>query len=145
MSQTTRGYAGHADAYGLRVMVQGMDGAPRVVDFRRGVLAKMAASKIRGELLDAGLRTESGGEKIAVNALKAVDPEHEIILVSRPGCHRLADLADPIFVTPGGEVLGVPGKIVLELSANHRPAMPTSRGTIEDWRAAIARAISLPG
>ena len=36
-------YIHEAEAYGLRVVVQGMDGQPRALDFERGALARMGA------------------------------------------------------------------------------------------------------
>ncbi|HZA66862.1 MAG TPA: toprim domain-containing protein [Geminicoccaceae bacterium] len=92
-------------AYGLRVTVRGMDGQPRVVEFDRAGLARMGASEIRAHLFAAGLRVEHDGEVVAVQALKAADPSVEIVVVSRPGWHRLPELTDPVFITPGSEVL----------------------------------------
>ena len=100
-------YADKADAYGLRVIVMGMDGQPRFLDFDRGELAIMAGSEIRSALLKAGLRVEDNGDQTLVQALKAADPVDEITVVSRTGWHRI-DGGVLVFVGPGGDVIGTP-------------------------------------
>ena len=40
-------------------------------------------------IVRAGLRTESDGDSLAVQILKAADPDDEILVVSRPGWHRV--------------------------------------------------------
>ena len=132
-------YANQADAFGLRVVVQGMDGQPRDLDFERAALARMAASEIRSQLFAAGLRIEGDGEAVAVQVLKAADPSAEITVVSRPGWHQVADLASPVFVTPAGEVVGAPPGRALELAAGARLDRPVS-GTLVGWQRAIAAA-----
>jgi Domain of unknown function (DUF927)/Toprim domain len=131
-------------AYGLRVTVRGMDGQPRAVEFDRAGLARMGASEIRAHLFAAGLRVEHDGEVVAVQALKAADPSVEIVVVSRPGWHRLPELADPVFITPGSEVFGAPDDCALELAANARLADPCKAGTIEGWSAAVEAALAAP-
>ena len=78
-------HADQADAYGLRCVVQDMNGGPRDIDFDRAGLPRMGAAEIRSQLFSAGLRTEDDGEMIAVQCLKAADPEQEILVVQRPG------------------------------------------------------------
>ena len=131
-------------AYGLRVTVRGMDGQPRAVEFDRAGLARMGASEIRAHLFAAGLRVEHDGEVVAVQALKAADPSVEIVVVARPGWHRLPELADPVFITPGSEVLGAPDDCALELAANARLADPCKAGTMEGWRTAVEAALAAP-
>jgi hypothetical protein len=131
-------------AYGLRVTVRGMDGQPRAVEFDRAGLARMGASEIRAHLFAAGLRVENDGEVVAVQALKAADPSVEIVVVSRPGWHRLPELADPVFITPGSEVLGAPDDYALELSVTARLADPCKAGTMEGWRTAVEAALAAP-
>ena len=87
-------HADQADAFGLRCVVQDMNGKPRCVDFERGALAKLAAADIRRLLFDAGLRVEGDGETIVVQCLKAADPEREIVVVGRPGWHEFAGQPD---------------------------------------------------
>jgi hypothetical protein len=128
------------DAYGLRVSIQDMSGQPRAVDFDRADLARLGASEIRARLLEAGLRVEADGESIVLQALKAAKPSDTIIVVSRPGWHRLPE---PIFVTPVGEAIGAPKGVRVELSANVKlPDRVSRRGTIEGWEAAIGAAVS---
>ena len=137
----------HADqqgAYGLRATIQGMDGQPRPVEFDRAGLARMGAAEIRAHLFATGLRVEQDGEVIAVQALKAADPPTEIVVVSRPGWHRLPELADRVFITPGGEVLGAPNDCALELAANAQLADPIKAGAMEGWRAAVEAALAAP-
>jgi Toprim domain/Domain of unknown function (DUF927) len=100
-------YADQADAYGLRVLVQDMKGRPRPVDLERSALARMGGSDLKAKLFEAGLRVEQDGDHIAVAVLKAAHPDHEIVVVSRPGWHRLKGFA-PIFVAPNGAVFGLP-------------------------------------
>jgi len=71
-------YIEKAEAYGLRVVVQGMDGRPRLIDFERGALARMNNSELRAKLFAAGLRSEDDGEHVAVKCLKAADPASEM-------------------------------------------------------------------
>jgi hypothetical protein len=110
-------YIDQADAYGLRCMVQDMSGRPRAVDFDRATLAKIGAADVRAALFAAGLRTEDDGEMIAVQCLKAADPEREIIIVRRPGWHEVPGAPDPIFVCPDGSVISAPEGLDVELSA----------------------------
>jgi hypothetical protein len=131
-------------AYGLRVTVRGMDGHPRAVEFDRAGLARMGASEIRAHLFAAGLRVEHDGEIVAVQALKAADPSAEIVVASRPGWHRLPGLADPVFITPGGEILGALASPALELSAHARLADAARAGTMDGWRAAVNAALEAP-
>jgi hypothetical protein len=134
------------DAYGLRCMVQDMNGQPRAVDFDRAELAKLNASEIRSKLCAAGLRTEAGGEQIAVESLKAADPPHEIVGYRRPGWHEIAGVADPVFICPSGEVIGGPANIELELVASARLDDDiAASGSLDGWRDAAAAAISVTG
>ena len=136
-------YVDQQGTYGLRTIVQGMDGHPLPVDFDRAALARMGASEIRAHLFAAGLRVEGEGEVVAVQALKAADPALEVIVVSRPGWHRLPGLVDPIFITPGGEVLGAQDDCLLELAASMRIAEPVASGTLDGWRAAAEAAVGI--
>ena len=136
-------HADQADAYGLRVLVQDMAGRPRPVDLERAALARMGASEIKAKLFEAGLRVEQDGDHTAVALLKAAEPAHEIIVVSRPGWHRLPRL-DPVFVAPNGAVFGLPDGYNLELSVNARLVEPVVAGTFAGWRQAIEAAISVP-
>src|SRR5215469_5956025 len=86
-----------AAAYGLRCVVQDMNGLPRTIDFDRAALPRMGAAEIRSMLFAAGLRTEEDGEMIAVQCLKAADPEQEILVVRQPRWHEIAGCPDPIF------------------------------------------------
>jgi len=130
-----------AEAYGLRVVVQGMDGKPRPIDFERGALARMGASELRSKLFAAGLRTEDDGEHVVVKALKAADPASEITVVYRPGWHLLPGLDHPVFVAPAGEIIGTPQGYVLELAAHVRLDSRAISGTLEGWQEAIVAAI----
>ena len=134
-------HADQANAYGLRVTVQDMDGRPRAVEFDRATLPRMAAAEIRAQLFAAGLRTEADGEAVAVQALKAADPSREIIMVSRPGWHRIPEIDDPVFVTPDGDVLGAAAGCMLELAAAARAPGFTRMGSLDGWRTAVAAAV----
>ncbi|WP_147041305.1 toprim domain-containing protein, partial [Skermanella aerolata] len=129
-------HADQDDAYGLRVAVQDMGGQPRLVDFDRADLGRMNGVEIKAALFEAGLRVEADGEAIVVAMLKAAKPTQEMVVVSRPGWHRLTADA-PVFVDPGGAVTGLPDGQNLELSAGARLSVPAAAGTFDDWRAAI--------
>ena len=134
-------HADQADAYGLRVTVQDMDGRPRAIEFDRAALPRMGAAEIRAQLFAAGLRTEGDGEAVAVQALKAANPSREIIMVSRPGWHCIPELRDPAFVAPTGEVLAAPADGVLELAADARLPGAAKAGSLDSWRTAVAAAV----
>lgn len=139
-------YADHQDAYGLRCVVQDMNGQCRAVDFDRAELAKLNGSEIRSRLFAAGLRTEGEGEKIALEALKAADPDREIIIVRRPGWQDVLGLPDPIFICPNGEVIGAPEGRTPELAASTRlePDVAVA-GDMAGWRTAVEAALSVAG
>ncbi len=72
--------------------------------------------------------------------LKAAKPSDCIIVVSRPGWHRLPE---PVFVTPGGETIGAPEGARIELASSVKLAERISRsGTIEGWQAAVRAAVT---
>jgi phage/plasmid primase-like uncharacterized protein len=134
-------YIDEEEVYGLRVVVQGMDGKPRPIDFERGALARMGASELRAKLFASGLRAEDDGEHVVVRALKAADPASEITVVSRPGWHLLAGLEHPVFVAPTGEIIGLPKGNAVELAASVRLDGRAISGTLQGWQEAIAAAI----
>ena len=137
-------HADQADAYGLRCVVQDMRGNPRAIDFQRKMLAKSYATEIRSLLFQAGLRTEGDGDMVVVQCLKAADPDREIIVVKQPGWQYIDGYLDPIFVGPDGSVLGAPDGVDIELAASVRlPADVAQAGTLDDWRAAVAIAVSV--
>ena len=133
--------ADQEDGYGIRVVVEDMAGEPRDIDFNRGDLARMGAAEVRAQLFEAGLRTEGEGEAIAVQVLKAADPAREVVVVSRPGWHRLPGMAEPVFVTPAGAALGAPDPDAIGLAQAGRLAGPGSAGSLEGWRHAIGAAV----
>ncbi|MDP4026330.1 DUF927 domain-containing protein [Methylobacterium sp. NEAU 140] len=137
-------FADDDDAYGLRLVVEDMGGRRRNIDVDRGTFARQGAAETRSVLFGCGLRTEGDGEHIAVKALKAADPRHEIAVVRRPGWHHGEDGTAPFFVCPDGQIIGA-GDGGLELSVNARIGATVARGgTIEAWREAVAAACSAP-
>lgn len=136
-------YMDHDEAFGLRVHVEAMDARVRAVDFDRASLARVGASEIKGALFAAGLRTESDGDALAVQILKAADPADEIVVVSRPGWHRVEGKDHPLFVTPGGAAIS-DDEARLELATAARFGTVT-RGSIEGWKAAVAAAADAKG
>jgi phage/plasmid primase-like uncharacterized protein len=135
------------EAYGLRCVVQGMNRQPQIIDLERGALPRMAATEIRSRLFTAGLRTEADGEMVAVQILKAADPEREIIALRRPGWHEgheVTGCPDPIFITPSSLVIGAPDGLDVELamSAWIAPHVAES-GTLDGWSNAIRSAVSV--
>ena len=136
-------HADQANAYGLRCVVQDMNGEQRAVDFQRGSLQKMGATDIRATLFNAGLRTETDGDVVAVQALKAADPEREIIVLSQPGWHQIDGCPHSIFVAPDGTAIGAPDGIDIELASSVCiPANVAQAGTLEGWQRAVAAAVS---
>ena len=121
------------NAYGLRVVIEDMDGQPRALDFDRADLARMAAADIRARLFAAGLRVEDDGEHVAVAILKAAAPDKVVTVVSRPGWHRLPDR---VFVTPAGEVSGRQIGRLNWAAAPSYPRMPLRPGR---WKAGRMR------
>jgi putative DNA primase/helicase len=118
----------------------------RKIDFERAILAKMGAAEIRAQLFAAGLRTEGDGDMVAVACLKAADPDREITIVGRAGWHEIAGCPDPMFVTPGGEVIGAPAGLDVELSAAARMAPEVAQaGTLDGWRTATSAALLQTG
>ena len=131
-------------AYGLRLLLQDMDGQPRAVDIERKALATMGGAEARGVFLEAGVRFEDDGELVAVQALKAAHPQREISIVRHPGWHDIG--GDRIYVTPGGEVIGRTGVQSIELSvATVLSPSVAKAGSLEGWKAAAAAAITAPG
>ena len=135
------------EAYGLRCVVQSMNRQPQIIDLERGALPRMGATEIRSRLFAAGLRTEADGEMVAVQILKAADPEREIIAFRRPGWHEVHEItgcSDPIFITPNSLVIGAPDGLDVELAMLARIAPHVAEsGTLEGWRNAISSAVSV--
>ena len=137
-------YLDHDEAFGLRVHLDAMDGRIRAVDFDRAALARLGASEIRAALFSAGLRSENDGDQLAVQILKAADPTDEILVVSRPGWHRLDGGAHPVFVTPAGTAIGDDSARRLELATSARFGA-TTRGSLDAWKAALTAVVSAKG
>ena len=132
-----------ADAYGLRVHVQDMDGQCRKVEFGRGDLAKQGGSEVRSALLSAGLRTEGDGDAVVIACLKAAKPSREIAIIQQPSWHDVGDDQPRMFITPGGEIIGSPEGSAFELSEGSKLAPEAARGgTFEGWRQAVDAALS---
>lgn len=136
-------YMDHDEAFGLRVHVEAMDARVRAVDFDRASLARVGASEIKGALFAAGLRTESDGDSLAVQILKAADPADEILVVSRPGWHRVDGNDHPLFVTPGGTAIS-DDDARLELATAARFGQ-VAKGTLDGWKSAVAAAAEAKG
>ncbi len=135
---------GDADAYGLRLLLEDMGGQPRRVDIERRALATMNGVEVRGLFLEAGVRFEDHGEKIAVAALKAAHPQAEIDIVRHPGWHDVAGAR--VYVAPGGEVIGLPEGSTLELTAGAALSASVAKGgSLEGWKTAAASAMAADG
>lgn len=137
-------YLDHDEAFGLRVHIDAMDGRIRAVDFNRAALARLGASDLRAELFAAGLRCENDGDQLAVQVLKGADPDQEILVVSRPGWHRLDGSEHPVFVTPAGTAIGDNPTRRLELATNARFGT-TTRGSLDGWKTALTAVASAKG
>lgn len=133
-----------ANAYGLRLLLQDMDGQPRAVDIERKALATMGGAEARGLFLEAGVRFEEDGELIAVAALKAAHPRREVDVIRHPGWHEVDGVK--VYVAPGGEVIGLPEGKSLELAAGGVLSASIARGgTLDGWKAAASAAMAAPG
>jgi hypothetical protein len=127
------------DSSGLRIRVRGMNGDDREADIARRDLVKSGGQEIKVLLYDLGMRTYYEGEKHVIAFLKAVDPEQEIVMVSRRGWH---ELPDPIFVAPSGEVIGVKNDTKIELEIGTETE---TSGKFSDWKTTIEAVTKLDG
>ncbi|RYC31393.1 DUF927 domain-containing protein [Lichenibacterium minor] len=133
-----------ADAYGLRLLLEDMDGHPRAVDIERKNLAAMGGAEARGLFLEAGVRFQDDGELVAVAALKAAHPDQEIRIVRHPGWHDAGGAR--FYVAPGGEVIGLPEGQSVELAAGSvMPETVARGGTLDGWKAGAAAAVNASG
>ncbi len=131
------------DAYGLRLLLEDMDGSSRAVDIERKNLASMGGAEARGLFLEAGVRFQNNGEMTAVSALKAAHPEREIRIVRHPGWHDFDGAR--VYVAPSGEVIGLPEGQDVELAAGMvLPGSVARAGTLDGWKAAAAAAMTAP-
>ena len=139
-------YTDQSDSYGLRCVVEDMNNASRAVDFERATLARMGAVGHPGAVVRRRFAHRRDGEMVVVECLKAADPKQETIIVRRPGWHEIAGCADPIFVTPGGLVIGAPDKLLVELSVTVKMAPDvTTSGTMNGWYKAAEAAVTVTG
>ncbi|WP_155931833.1 DUF927 domain-containing protein [Methylopila sp. 73B] len=134
------------DTYGLRLVVQGMNGAPQTIDVERSGTMARGGDELRAQLAAAGLRTEGDGHLTVISVLRGADPEKEIAVVSRPGWHHIESIPTPMFMTPSGVAIGAPANSTVELaiSARMSPAVATG-GTLEGWKKAATLAATTPG
>jgi hypothetical protein len=138
-------YLDATDTYGIRLVVEGMDGKPKALDIARQTFVTSRGSDLMSQLFAAGLRVEADGEKVILACLKAADPQKEIIVVRQPGWHRIEGIGVPVFVCPDGETIGLPDGIEVELNAAHRLGKNSARkGSFEEWKKAAAVAVSVP-
>ena len=135
---------GEGNSYGLRLLMEDMDGQPRAVDIDRKLLAEMGGAAVRGLLLECGVRFEEDGETVAVAALKAANPTKEISIMRYPGWHDID--GTKIYVTPGGEVIGLQDSQPVELASAAVLAPSVARaGSLDGWKAAAAAAVAARG
>ena len=122
-------------------ILEDMDGRPRAVDIERKALASMGGTEARSLFLEAGVRFEEDGELIAVAALKAAHPEREVSIMRHPGWHDLDGVR--IYITPGGEVIGLMERQSIELAAGTVLAPSVARaGSLDGWKAAAEAAMA---
>src|SRR3977135_4187921 len=94
-----RRVGGKRDAYSLRVVFQNRDGKPGEVDIECGALAALGGRNVMVEILDAGLRTDNGGDREVIQTLKAFNPQSEVLVVQQPGWFfDMPGCPDPVFV-----------------------------------------------
>jgi putative DNA primase/helicase len=124
------------DYYGLRIAVQGMDDERQSADILRRDLGSYGQA-VKGRLLDLGMRFFNGGEKHVIAYLKAINPEDEIVVVSRRGWHWRPD---PIFVAPNGEVFGKSKNAEIELENG---TQTETQGNLDEWKGAIELAVNI--
>jgi phage/plasmid primase-like uncharacterized protein len=126
-------------SFGLRIRLEDMRGEPASVDIERSEFARMGGSEIRALLYGMGLRAEASGESDVLVALKAAEPEHEIIAVRQPSWHDLG--GEQIFVCPDGEIIGSARQPV-ELANPMAPEVARS-GSLKGWQAAVNAAFAV--
>ncbi len=133
------------ESYGLRLNVQDMGGRCRTIDLDRGShLGPQGGIEARKMFLTNGVRFQENGDLVAVSALKAADPDREIVVMKAPGWHTVGDTEVPFFVAPDGSVMGLPDGAEIELSVNARLVRSVARkGTLGGWKAAAAAALSV--
>jgi hypothetical protein len=130
------------DAHGLRVLVEGMDGQQRSIDIERAELAEHYGSKIRSQLMQAGLRASTRGQGEILTLLELAKPCESIIIVSRPGSCSTVDNGWG-FITPGGQFCGKNSGRLIELDQLVRLAPRIARsGTIAGWQEAVHAAVT---
>ena len=134
------------ESYGLRLVVQGMNGSPVLIDTGRDAVMSKAADDLRGQLAAAGLRTEGDGHLTVMSVLRGAEPQHEISVVSRPGWHHIDGFPAPMFMTPAGAAYGAPTKATVELGIAARMSAAVAQGgTLDAWKAATTVAATVPG
>ena len=140
-------FVDQSNTYGLRVVVEGMNGKRREIDIERRTFAKHAGSETLAMLFAAGLRPEGDGQHLAVQCLKAADPTYEIAVVRSPGWHAIDGIEGQFFVCPSGRIVGVEEDDVgLELAASSCISEGVAvGGTLEGWKAAVAAAAGVAG
>jgi len=127
------------DSSGLRLRVRGMGGSDREVDIARRHLTRNSGQDIKSLLFDLGMRTFRGGEKNVIYYLKAVDPEKEIVVVSRRGWHQFGK---PTFVAPTGEVFGAKSGTSIELEIG---TQSEAKGSVTGWKSSIEAVAQVSG
>ncbi|NEU14899.1 DUF927 domain-containing protein, partial [Methylobacterium sp. BTF04] len=140
-------FVDQGNVYGLRVVVEGLNGQRRKLDIERAGFATQGATETRAMLLAVGLViVAEDGERVAVRCLKAAEPTDEIAVVRAPGWHTLDGVDGQFFVCPSGKVVGAEDGVALELSAasciSERVA---AGGTFDGWKAAVAAAAGIAG
>ena len=115
-----------------------MNGERQVADIIRRDLGSYGQA-VKSRLLDLGMRFYNGGEKHVIAYLKAVNPEQEIVVVSRRGWHWKPD---PIFVAPNGEVFGSLNQTKIELENG---TQTETCGNLDDWKESIEKATNIEG
>lgn len=139
-------FVDQADAYGLRIVVEDMNGQPRALDVDRAGFSRQGAADARALLFAAGLRVQDDGESIVIQCLKAADPKREILIFAQPGWHRIGDSDAAVFVCPDGTIAGAIEAQAYELAASARMTPRVARhGTLEGWRKAVETALSIDG
>ena len=126
--------------YGKRVIVVGPKGEINVVDVWADDIAAATPAGLLKRLVQAGLSYGPAGRGDVPAIVAMASPTREILIVSRPGWHRLPGRREPVYVAPDGQVIGAPSGTV-DLDAGVHLAPHVARGgTLDAWKAAVAPA-----
>ncbi|HEY1711089.1 MAG TPA: DUF927 domain-containing protein [Rhizomicrobium sp.] len=128
-------YADRGNARALRVDVMNQNNKWVSVDIHAGDLATATGVDALRKLMSAGLALTPKGKDFVTAYLMESQPNGPIVY-DRAGFH------DEVFICPTGEI--IPKGAHVELAREKRVQCPTTAGSYENWRVAVAAIFQLP-